>query len=205
MPETRLIAAVPSLAGLVPDTSVAAGAAMIAIGLPIDAGAGGALSEAGLALALAVHTIPRRCGAGVAAGAAVERVRAEIFAAAAAIFGAEGTGAGASIADLAAGAHVRAAATVILVGARVVATVRARHVELRVEQVGVADAGTILTESIRSTPRVAVATSVVVPQDADATVPAVDRPRPTTAVASDAVPLAAPEAVAARITQESTA
>ncbi len=117
---------------------------MVSIGLTIGADAGRAHGQAGFALALVVDTVLGGVVAAVVAHAAVLRIGRDVDAAAAAIERAVRTLADATVALGAAGADGVAVTAMLIVAACVVATVVAALVELRVEQVWIADALTVL-------------------------------------------------------------
>jgi len=106
--------------------------------LAIDA-AGAAAEEPGLTLAL-LGDATLGGGAGLGAGAAVLRVRGDVDATATAIERAVGAFALGARALGAASAGRFAVPAMVVVGVRVEAAARAFFVELRVEQVGIADA-----------------------------------------------------------------
>lgn len=92
-----------------------------------------------------------------------------------------------------------AIAAVSAIGVGVEATTRALLVELRVEQVRVADALAHLAQRVDTTLRVAAAAGVFVPFDVDAAATAVERARRALAGAVDAAAAAAAVAVRAAI------
>ena len=166
-----LVRAASGLASLHAVTDVAACVAVARISLRVHTVAG-APREARFTLALAVHAVLGRV-AGVVAGPAVVSVRREVLAAIAAVDRSAGALTHATRALRPFGAGGVAVAAVLLVGARVETSVRAHDVELGIEQIGIANALTVLAERVRAALGFTVTAVALVEFDVDAPAAAV--------------------------------
>jgi len=194
-----------ALAGLVAGAAEPARAAVVVVGLAVDAGAGRAFVQAWLALALLVHTVFARAVAGSFTRPTVDRVARDVLAATAAIQRAEGALAAPARALRAVRTDGRAVATVLFVIMGVEASVRTSQIELSVEQVRVADALSVLAQRVHAALGVTAPAPVFVPLDVDAAIAAIERAGPALTGALDATAGTAPEAVAASVAEKPTA